>query len=387
MDITSYLLGKQAGGGGSSTLQNNKEVTVTSNGASTITPDSGYDGIKRVSLTTNVQPNLESKSVTINSNTTTTITPTQGKDGLSSVEVTTNVPGIVPTGTININSNGTHDVTNYASASVNVQPNLQTKTLTIDENGTITVTPDSGYDGIGSIVITTDVGGGIGGIDQFTQLMLHFNTNYTDSSLYERAPSATQNTISYTNSGKFDQAFDLSSNQKGLLSYSALKDIVTDDFTIDFWIYPTSFSASNSGNGRPIMGQYSRNLWNVGWVIYVSQYNGNMKKWGLNYNDETNYFKLVSTSELVENTWQHLAITYKKSTKTACLYVNGTKDAEMVIPAEMVVQGGDNPQTFSIGNWFSNYQYAPLCYIDEVRISNTVRYTENFTPPEAPYSS
>lgn len=120
MDITSYLLGKQAGGGGSATLQNNKEVTVTSNGSSTITPDSGYDGIKKVSLTTNVQPNLESKSVTISSNTTTNITPTSGKDGLSSVEVTTNVPGIVPTGTINITSNGTHDVTNYASASVNV---------------------------------------------------------------------------------------------------------------------------------------------------------------------------------------------------------------------------------------------------------------------------
>lgn len=120
MDITSYLLGKQAGGGGTTTLQNNKSVTINSNGSEVVNPDTGYDGMKKVTVTTSVTPNLESKQITIGTNTTTTITPTQGKDGLSSVEVTTNVPGIVPTGTLSITSNNTYDVTNYASAEVNV---------------------------------------------------------------------------------------------------------------------------------------------------------------------------------------------------------------------------------------------------------------------------
>ena len=382
MDITSYLLGKQAGGGGSATLQNNKDVTVTSNGSSTITPDSGYDGIKRVSLTTNVQPNLESKSVTISSNTTTTITPTQGKDGLSSVEVTTNVPGIVPSGTININSNGTHDVTNYASASVNVQPNLQTKTLTIDENGTITVTPDSGYDGIGSIVITTQVEPSP--VDQNTLLLLHFDDDYTDYSPYERTPKATGGTINYV-TGKFSNALNASSQQQGIITYSDLSNIVTNDFTIDFWFNPQSFVASGSGNGRPIIGAFQRNIWAVQWRVFVTEYQGNVKKWGFGYADGTNTYQLSSTTELIQYTWQHLAVTYDSSTKKMELYLNGVKDAEDTLNFTMQDATDASQRVLSIGNWFSNYGYQPNGYIDEVRISNVVRYTENFTPPTKPY--
>lgn len=64
--------------------------------------------------------------------------------------------GITPTGAKNITQNGTHDVTQYASANVNVQPNLQSKTAT--ENGT--VTPDQGYDGLSSVVVNVSGGGG-----------------------------------------------------------------------------------------------------------------------------------------------------------------------------------------------------------------------------------
>ena len=52
MDTFSYLLGKQAGGS-APTLQS-KEVTITENGTQSITPDTGYDGLSGVSVTTNV---------------------------------------------------------------------------------------------------------------------------------------------------------------------------------------------------------------------------------------------------------------------------------------------------------------------------------------------
>lgn len=91
MDVTSYLLGKKAGGGTPINNQN-KDITITENGTTTVSADAGYTGLGTVGVTTNVQPDLESKSVTITENTTTTITPTTGKDGLSEVEVTTNVP-------------------------------------------------------------------------------------------------------------------------------------------------------------------------------------------------------------------------------------------------------------------------------------------------------
>lgn len=64
--------------------------------------------------------------------------------------------GITPTGTKDITQNGTHDVTQYASANVNVQPNLQSKTVT--QNGTIT--PDQGYVGLSSVVVNVSGGGG-----------------------------------------------------------------------------------------------------------------------------------------------------------------------------------------------------------------------------------
>lgn len=77
-------------------------------------------------------------------------------------------PGITPSGSVNITTNGTHDVTNYASAVVNVQsaaPNLQAKTGIAPTESSQTVTADSGYDGLSSVQIvavsSTYVGSGI----------------------------------------------------------------------------------------------------------------------------------------------------------------------------------------------------------------------------------
>ena len=83
MDITSFLIGKEVGGGSAPTpTYQDKEITITQNGEQTITADEGYDA-------------------------------------LSSVEITTNVPQ--PSGKITITQNGTDiDVSSYASADVSV---------------------------------------------------------------------------------------------------------------------------------------------------------------------------------------------------------------------------------------------------------------------------
>lgn len=53
--------------GSSSNIQSNKSVTITSNGTMTVQPDSGYDAMSQVSLTTNISPSpIIIKSVTPN---------------------------------------------------------------------------------------------------------------------------------------------------------------------------------------------------------------------------------------------------------------------------------------------------------------------------------
>ena len=67
--------------------------------------------------------------------------------------------GTTPSGTIQITENGTHDVTEYASAEVNVpseEPVLQSVTIT--ENGTYNA--DEGYDGFGTVEVNVASGGG-----------------------------------------------------------------------------------------------------------------------------------------------------------------------------------------------------------------------------------
>lgn len=54
MDVPSYLLGKQAGGGGGQPSLQNKSVTITENGTQNVTADTGYDGLNNVEVITNV---------------------------------------------------------------------------------------------------------------------------------------------------------------------------------------------------------------------------------------------------------------------------------------------------------------------------------------------
>lgn len=90
--------------------------------------------------------------------------------------------GIIPAGTVNISENGTVDVTQYASAAVNVQPALQAKTVT--QNGT--VTPDSGYDGLSSVVVNVQGGGG-------SAILLAENTySISDSYTYDKTVTVSE---------------------------------------------------------------------------------------------------------------------------------------------------------------------------------------------------
>ena len=79
----------------------------TANGTKTLGTGSGGSS----------SPTLVTKEITANG---TYTASNDSADGYSSVTVNVPSSGITPTGSINITTNGTHDVTNYASAVVNV---------------------------------------------------------------------------------------------------------------------------------------------------------------------------------------------------------------------------------------------------------------------------
>lgn len=116
-------------------------------GSLNISTNGTYDVANKAEAVVNV-PNPSTGSLDINANGTYDVT--------EKASAVVNVPN-PSTGSLTINANGTYDVTEKASAIVSVSPSLQTKTTTISQNGSQTITPDSNYDGLSSVNLTVSV--------------------------------------------------------------------------------------------------------------------------------------------------------------------------------------------------------------------------------------
>lgn len=131
------------------TLQE-KIVEIVSNGTQEITQDTNYDGLSKVTITTNVEPTLETKTITENG----TYTPSTDYDGLGKVVV-----NVQPTGTKEISITSplevTEDVSSYAS--VKISPSIQEKTINITQNGSTSVGRDNGYAGMDTVYVNVNV--------------------------------------------------------------------------------------------------------------------------------------------------------------------------------------------------------------------------------------
>lgn len=107
-------------------------------------------------------------------------------DTYSPQEMPTEILDIQPTlqsKSVTITSNTTTSVTpdegydglELVTVETNVQPNLQNKSVTITSNTTTNVTPDTGYDGLSGVSVTTNISGGDNIHDYFTSQLYSGN--------------------------------------------------------------------------------------------------------------------------------------------------------------------------------------------------------------------
>jgi len=148
-------------------------------------------------------------------------------------------------------------------------------------------------------------------------------------------------------------------------------DFGTGNYTIEFWIYPTAladykriFSSSASNHAGNLFNLHASG--NAQWLV-----GNNSGSWISNCSGPSN----VSV-----NNWYHVAGVRNGTTTT--LYLNGVGGTAASYSGSA---GDTNASAWNIGYWGLSGEYF-TGYIDEVRISNTARYTSNFTPSTSAFT-
>jgi len=210
--------------------------------------------------------------------------------------------------------------------------------------------------------------------DSHTKLLISSDTSdgstvFTDRSQYEHSITPVGDVHHEIDQAKFG-ATSISFDGSGdilTLADSDDWDFGTDDFTIDLWVYVIA----NGSNG--ILGRLpGGNADGFGLAInssgYLALYNG--------------AWSLTSADQITTGSWHHIAVI--RADGYIKFYIDGTQSG--------VSYSGslrDNDRSLSIGDMYiSSTAWAFNGYMDEIRIINgAAMWTENFTPPSAPYAN
>ena len=215
-------------------------------------------------------------------------------------------------------------------------------------------------------------------------LLLHGNgadagTTYTDSSSNGYALSSYESgTTTSTAQVKYGSASLLFTGTSSIQVTSttdseAVAEFLGNDFTIEFWAYPTVADSQagcvSYGITDTISASFFINL-------DTSSGNESLKFW---YHDGTSStFVNGPTAKTLLNTWTHFAVTRQGS------YLRGFVDGVEVFSETISVDLDTTTQTLKFGKGNSGYITG---HMDDIRIINgTAAYTAAFTPPAAELS-
>ena len=200
------------------------------------------------------------------------------------------------------------------------------------------------------------------GNDEYTKLLLHGDSLFTDSSSSAHVFTNSGTTIDTTNkkfgagslyfSGAYIQATASTDWDLGSL------------FTVDFWIRPTALGSYQKVISTQQSGAYYEfMITNSNYIASENSAGGGIKQ---------------GTTALAINTWYHVAITFDGT--NIKIWLNGALDATHAYTNAFATSNGLRiGQNGQGGESFSGQ-------IDELRISKgIVRWTAAFTPPTEAY--
>ncbi|SEO82678.1 LamG-like jellyroll fold domain-containing protein [Propionispora vibrioides] len=222
-------------------------------------------------------------------------------------------------------------------------------------------------------------------VDQYTVSLLHFDDGIKD----ETGKIWTSNgNVSVSSDPKQVGTSSLFFNN-GVLSFADSNKnfaLGTGDFTIECFIYITQ---SSTQYGMPVIGNYTFSAdgytGHSGWALAVNRTEqDSVGPFGIcldNYDSSgVRNIHLTYPTLITVNVWHHIAVV--RSQQSFYLFLDGklvatqTSNASIDVPKPYGYIGNYNTSTGKL-----NAGSAFHGYIDELRISNTARWTSNFIPP------
>lgn len=206
--------------------------------------------------------------------------------------------------------------------------------------------------------------------DANTLLLMHFNSDFTDSSFYARTVTAEGSAAVSTLQSKFGSGSLLTPNLTNVaFDYLTTPDspelsFGTGDFTIELWIYPLGYPETNAD---PVSKNVDDNP--GGWFFEILGGAGQTTFLTANPDGSENTYALSGLPNL--NAWN--SIVAQRNSGFITIWLNGTASENYADTTDL--SGNSAPITIgdrSIAG-FANRQFQG--YIDELRISKVARYS------------
>jgi hypothetical protein len=180
-------------------------------------------------------------------------------------------------------------------------------------------------------------------------------------------PSSPGTSASYA-TGKFGQALFTAATSAQNLAVPGNFGITSGAWTVEAWINTTSTST------LVIVGSNTTGSFWFGLSGGKLQLNGRPSG------------TLTGTTNINDGAWHHVAASSDGSTVTR-LFVDGTQQASGTSTSVGTLWSSDGLDFIGIGQHFPGTSFGFLGSLDEVRISNSNRYTGAFTAPTAAFST